>query len=120
MELNVSQLLGSRFELALQLFQQGQSITCDGVVLRLLPDALQVCAVSSWQMQNVTEQTAWQDIRAAQHCVEKLIHRNSDFAILIEGKPKRYLLIEDYGMGSVELWRVANGSLVWSKRLPKA
>jgi hypothetical protein len=112
---------GSRFELALELFRDGRALTFDGVGFWLAPDgALEVRAQTSWYRENVTEQTALNDLERAKTLAASLVKASSEFASLVKGRARRYVLVDDYKMGGIELCRLIDGSLFWSKGFPVA
>ena len=110
---------GSRFELALSDFHNGQPFTFRGVKMWLAPDGSFGASInSSWRIENTTEQTALADLQVAKDTVSDLVVENLPFAVLIKGRPQYFVLTHDYGMGSVELCRLVNESLTWAKRMP--
>ncbi|HEU0143372.1 MAG TPA: hypothetical protein VFQ47_01185 [Nitrososphaera sp.] len=110
---------GSRFELALELFQDGRAFTFDDVGFWLAPDgALEVRVQTSWYRENVTEQTALNDLERAKNLADFLERASPEFASLVKDRPRRYVLVDDYKMGGIELCRLIDGSLFWSKGFP--
>ena len=114
--MEISEPHGSRFELALERLQDGHAFTFRGVGFWLAPDgSLEVRAPSSWRIENITEQTALSDLERAKNLLDVLIEESSSFASLVNGLARRFVLIDDYGMGAVELCRLVNGALIWAK-----
>lgn len=121
LRMEITEPHGSRFELALELFREGRAFTFDGVGFWLAPDgALEVRTQTSWYRENVTEQTALNDLERAQNLADSLERASSEFASLVKGHARRYVLIDDYKMGGIELCRLIDGSLFWSKGFPMA
>ena len=112
---------GPRFELALDRFRDGHAFTLNGVGFWLAPDgALEVSAQTSWFIENVTEQRALDDLDRARRLTDTLIEESPAFASLVKGRPRRYVLIDDYKMGGVVLCRLVDGSLNWSAGMSKS
>jgi hypothetical protein len=111
---------GSRFALALERLQEGFAFTFRSVGFWIAPDgAIEVRAQTSWFLENITEQTALNDLQKAEDLLNLLEAESSEFASLTQGRLRRYVLVDDYGMGGVELCRLVDGLLVWSKGFPK-
>jgi hypothetical protein len=110
---------GSRFELALEDFSNGRAFTFRGVKMWLAANgSLGASINSSWRVENTTEQTARADLQVAKDTVGDLVAESSSFAALVKDRPQYFILIHDYGTGSVELCRLVNGALVWAKGMP--
>ena len=107
---------GSRFELALERLRDGHAFTFRGVGFWFAPDgSLEVRVQSSWRIENTTEQTALNDLDNAKNLMDDLIEESSSFASLVKDSARRLVLIDDYGMGAVELCHLADGALIWAK-----
>jgi hypothetical protein len=109
---------GRRFEVALELLQEGtSSFTFDGVTFSLSDDGLLVVAIQSsyWPLENITEQTALSDLRRAGSVAEYLAGENSLFKAIYESHQHLFILVEYYGRGGeMELARLVNGKVVWA------
>ena len=107
---------GPRFELALERLRDGDAFSFDGVSFWLAQDGcLEVSVVSSWRIENTTEQTALVDVKRAMKLVGDLVAKSSSFAAIAKAHPQRFTLIHDYGTGSVELCRLVDGAIIWAK-----
>ena len=112
---------GSRFELALELFRDGRAITFNGVGFWLAPDhALEIRVQTNWQRENVTELTAWADLKMAKGLADALEKASPAFASVVKDRSRRYVLVDEYKNGGVELCRLVDGKLFWSKGYPAA
>jgi hypothetical protein len=112
---------GSRFELALERFRDGRAFTFDGVGFWLAPDGvLEARVQTSWFRENVTEQTALNDLERAKNLADTLVEASASFASLVKDRPRRYVVVDDYKMGGIELCRLIDGSLLWSNGFPVA
>jgi len=109
----------SRFELALEQLKNGNTFDFGRVNFWLSPEnpysVLEARMRSNWNIQNVTEETAVSDFEQAKEIVSYLKSENSDFAHLLQLHPLRYVLINDYGTGIVEICRLENDNMVWAK-----
>ena len=121
MRMEVTEPHGSRFEVALERLRDGHAFTFRGVGFWLAPDgSLEVRAQSSWRIENTTEQTALSDLENAKNLLAALIKGSSSFASLVMGRAHRFVLIDDYGMGAVELCRLVDGALIWAKGMAQS
>jgi len=119
--MEVTELHGSRFELALELFKENQPFTFRGVGFGLSPGGtLEIRVQSSWRIENTTAPTALDDLERAKILLEALIEESASFASIVKGRDRRLVLVDDYGMGAVELCRLIDGSLIWAKGMPKS
>ncbi len=112
---------GSRFEVALERLRDGHAFTFRGVGFWLAPDgSLKVRVQSSWRLENATGQTALSDLDRAKNLLDALIKESPSFASLVKERARRFILIDDYGMGAVELCRSVDGELIWAKGMPQS
>lgn len=119
--MEVTELRGSRLEVALDLLRDNQGFTFRGIGVSLASDgALEARVQSSWRIENTTEQTALNDLARATTLIDGLIEESASFAAIVKGRERRLVLIDDYGMGAVELCRLVNGSLTWAKGMPQS
>jgi hypothetical protein len=112
---------GLRFELALERLRDGHAFTFRGVGFWLAPDgSLEVRVPSSWGIENTSEQTALSDLEHAKKLLDVLIVESPSFASLVKDRARRFVLIDDYGMGGVELCRLVGGALIWAKGMAQS
>src|SRR5436853_6955689 len=105
--MELTELHGSRFELAIERFRNGDAFTYSGVGFLLAPDgAFEVRVASSWFSDNVTEQTAMSDFEMAKSFADSLTSASPTFSSLIENLTHRYILIDDYKVSGIELCRL--------------
>jgi hypothetical protein len=117
--MEVTEPHGSRFELIIEQFCDGQPFSYQGTGFLLAPDgALELRVPTSWQCANVTEQTALDDFSRAMESVESLVSASVAFASSVVDRARRYVLVEDYGMGGIELCHLVNGRIIWKRTLP--
>jgi hypothetical protein len=65
--MNLIELAGPRFQLAIERFAEGHSFTYAGIGFSLTSAGTLECTVpSSWSIENVTEETAEADLRRAE------------------------------------------------------
>jgi len=119
--MEVTELHGSRFELALELFRDNKVFTFRGVGVGLASDGvLELRVQSSWRVENTTEETALNDLEQAGTLIDALIEESASFASIVKGRQRRLVLIDDYGLGAKEFCHLVDGSLVWAKGMPKS
>lgn len=118
--MEITEPYGSRFELALERLRDGHAFSFRGVGFSFAPDdSLEMRVHSSWRIENTTEQTALGDVDNAQNLLNALIEESSSFASLVKGRARRFVLIDDYGMGALMLCRLIDGALIWAKGMPQ-
>ncbi|MFG0317203.1 MAG: hypothetical protein ACF8XB_08020 [Planctomycetota bacterium JB042] len=112
--MEILELSGERFDLALDRFAAGEAIVFAGVGFRLAPPDVLECRVeSTWSPANVTRARAVRDLEAGRHVLEEL-RRSSRFRSLVDHRRVRTVLLSTYGMGAVELCREFEGVVEWS------
>ena len=108
-----------RFDIGLELLQEGKPFIFDGVSFWIGPDgSLQVSVDTSWRIENTTEQTALIDLGRAKDVLAHLASESSAFRKIIEGRLQRFILVYDCGKSGVELAQLVDGKLVWAKGAP--
>jgi len=119
--MQVTEINGPRFELALERLLGGHAFSLQGINFCLAPDGgLEVSVDSSWRVENVTEQRALKDLRRAESLFASLSTSSSAFADIARRHPRRFILIYEYGSGSIELARLVNETLVWAQGMVPA
>jgi hypothetical protein len=117
--MNLTDLAGARFQLAIDRFAAGHSFTYLGIGFRLDLDGSLECEVpSSWSIENVTEATADADLSRAEQVLAELIGQPA-FSTVTSGRPVRMVLIGDYGNGAVTLCTRAGSAFAWTPGLPR-
>jgi len=106
---------GRRFEVALELLQEGRSFTFDGVRFSLAPHELLVVAaeLSCWPIKD--EQTALTDLRRTKSVADHLAGENPLFAALYRKHQHLFILVNYYGHGGeMEVARLVDDEVVWA------
>jgi hypothetical protein len=112
---------GERWELALDLLGQGTAIVISDVGISLDERSLlRVFVNSSWQLENLTKQSAEEDLARARRVVARLLAADPRFADLAADRRHVYELQQDYGNGSVLLCTLRDGELHWAPGVQKA
>jgi hypothetical protein len=110
---------GARMDNALELFATGQSFVFSGVHFRLVPPDVLECAVeSSWQVPNLTEDTARADLASAYRTLEYLRRESPRFGSLTAGRRVVASLFFGYGMGMVDVCSESGGEFRWTPGFP--
>jgi len=114
--LDVSELNTQQFDIALELMRESKSLTFDGIDFWIDPSGvLRVSVNSSWEIANITDETALNDLERANDVLAYLNRESSEFAQLTNGYSPNFYLCSDYGNGAVELARIVDGKLVRAK-----
>jgi|KBSSwiStaDraftv2_1062776.scaffolds.fasta_scaffold786666_2 hypothetical protein len=114
--MDVSELNTPKFNIALELMHDGKSLAFDGIDFWIDPSGvLRVSVNSSWQIANITDETALNDLERANNVLSYLNRESSEFAQLTRDHPPSFCLSSDYGTGVIELARIVDGKLVWGK-----
>ena len=69
----------------------------------MVDGTLSCSAISQWQPENLTHDRALAELRRAQQTHETLLAESDVYNRAVDGMPVRYSVIENYGMGTVEL-----------------
>ena len=114
--MQINKTTGERFKLALERFRDGHEIVFNDTGFYLNPNGTVECRIqSSWKIENISEERAKEDLAAAEATYNYLIDSSNEFAKLVKGRKLSKVLIDDDGMGSIELCRQENDVLLWSK-----
>ena len=104
--MNVSALSGPRFDLALERFRDGERIGYDDHSFALTSDGhLECYAPSSYRAENATAESVERDVAVARSVLARLVDQSDEFATAVAGRPRRYIVLDDYGMGAMEVGR---------------
>src|SRR6187399_3242530 len=114
--LRVTEFSGSRFSTALELMSEGRTMAYENILFFLNKnrEIVDVSVVTQWQVSNLSDSRALEEIERAVAVFESLVESSSAFRSTIDGCKPRYSLIDDYGMGCIELCHLDNGRLVWN------
>lgn len=111
----LTELNGERLNLALDLFTRGQSFIFNAVVFnRDSTGCVNCMAISQWNSDNLTEELAQNGITRAKDTYAHLRNSCNRFGALTRNAMTRYSLIDDYGMGCIEVCHEEDGKIVWS------
>jgi hypothetical protein len=117
--LEVYELDGPRFALALERFQGGDAFSFQGVGFSInVRGGLECEVASSWQPENVTEATAESDLTRSEMVLAQLLRSSPAFAAAIAGRTVTHVLVDDYDIGTVELCRKTPEGTAWAPGFP--
>jgi len=114
MILDVESADDSRFATGIQLLCEGGGFRINTVEFVVVDRTLSCSAVSQWQHENLTDDRALAELRRAQQTYEMLVAQSDAYSRAVDGMPVRYSVIENYGMGTVELCHLDGDNLVRS------
>jgi len=114
--MDVTHATPERIQAAIELFLEGvDSIKFDRVSIAIRRDRqLEVSVQSKWLPENVIGQTARADILHAQQVFDYIADFSPEFRRRVASIHRRFCVIDDYGMGSVELCYFENDRFFWS------
>jgi len=114
--MDITDTTASRRQLAMERFLQGvDSIELARVCIAIWRDEhLVVSVASQWLPENVTEQTARADLAHAQQIFEHIADLSPEFRRRVASLPRRFCVVDDYGMGAVALCDLEGDRLVWA------
>jgi hypothetical protein len=102
--MDVTDATPNRIKVAMERFLEGHSVVFDRVAFFHGPDALlHVSVASQWLPENVTEQTARNDLNHAKQVMMHLAEMSGAFRERVASLAHRYSVVDDYGTGAVEL-----------------
>ena len=97
----------------------GHPFTFQGVNFSLSHEGvLEVSIDSSWNFENITAETAREDLSQAEVVYQSLRRQSASFAAIVENRPPQFVLIYDTGNAAVELGRLVGQRMVWAKGFP--
>lgn len=103
-----------RFEVALELFMKGESITLDNTNFYLNKEnkTLEIRKISEWSIQNLNEQRASEQFNKSREIFNQLLNEKR-FTEIIANYSIRFSLIQDNGNSSVEICYLSNNKVIW-------
>ena len=105
---------GPRWELALDLLRRGEPFFLGGVTFRRTSeDAIEASVASTWQLRNVTEARARDDIETAHTRTEALLADHPAFRSAVGPSKIEYVLVDDYEIGAVAICRLVDDDIEW-------
>lgn len=115
MMIEVNDLKGNRFDVALKIFEGGETFVFNGSEFWLDPlnSVLHIRIAVTWSRITDKMEEAIVEFQRASHSLTYLVTNSPTFAKIIEGFSPRFALIEDYGTGAVEICYLANDKIVW-------
>ena len=113
--MKVFEIEDKRFEITLELLQQGKSFEFSEVIFYLDKEnkVLEIRIISSWLFQNLNEQRVFEEIIRGEKTYDFLITNHKKFAEIIKEYKLRFSVIEDSGNGTIEVCYLSDGKLIW-------
>ena len=114
--MRVTRLSGERFNLALDRFQEGDHLSFQESSFVLFDEDIVQCNYqSSWKPENLDREKAKKDFIEAEETFHFLKKKSEKFSDLVENRTLEISLIDDYGMGAIELANCRNGEFDWKE-----
>lgn len=105
----------SRLELALEQFGKGGLFSFNEVAFRLVSDQLlEIQVESNWTLDNLDDGKVRNEFKRAKSALEYFSEKVPNFAALTNNFKQRFVLIDDFDHGTVEICSMENGVLVWN------
>jgi hypothetical protein len=112
--MKVDEVNTQRFTVALQLLEEGSTLTFEGVNLWFSKDGyFNVDVESSWWIENTNEMRASADLERAKNVLAYLISESPRFAKMVRNHPQRFTLSYFDGRDGVRLGSFEDGKIVW-------
>ncbi|WP_340103537.1 hypothetical protein [Rhodohalobacter sp. 8-1] len=110
--MQVTKLSGERLDLALDRFLGGDHLNMQEASFVLLDDSSVQCNIqSSWKPANLDREKAKKDFVEAEKTFNYLRENSTKFNGLVRNRNLEISLIDDYGMGAIELAHFKNGEI---------
>ena len=106
---------GRRFDQAIDALAEGSAVAFGDLLLSVSADSLACAIETSWHSENVTEETAHADLARAQRNLAALLEASGRLRQIIGARSVSYVLVEDYGMGLIELCRLVDTEMTWAR-----
>ncbi|OGP12356.1 MAG: hypothetical protein A2052_09205 [Deltaproteobacteria bacterium GWA2_54_12] len=120
--MEISETNGSRFELAMDRFRESKEpIFYKGISFHLKKEdgSLECRIQSTWLPENVTESHAREDFERGKAVLDSFAKESVEFSEVIKDRKVIFSLIDDYGMGAIELCRISGKGMEWSEGYPQ-
>ena len=113
--MKVLELNSMRFEAALELLREGKSFEFSNADFYLdkRNKIIEIRSITSWELQNLTEQRALEEIERGRIIFNYLIDESPKFAEIIKFYQPRFSLIHDNGTGAVEICYLSENKITW-------
>ena len=113
-DLHIDELLGPRYELALDLLREGKPFYYLGLRFEVQSDGELECGVQTTSNRDsLTEEQACHDFERAKAIVQRMLSEAAGFADAVKSRRIEYCLIDDYAIGIVTLCRLDEDELHW-------
>ena len=117
--MKVTEVGTQRFNAALELMREGQSLNFNDVYFYLGNEGiLDVSVDASKIIEEITKDSASEDMERAVATMSYLKDNSSEFAFIVKDYKPEFVLFSNYGTGVVELARLVGDKIVWSHGLP--
>ncbi len=111
--MEITETYGARFELLLERLRAGDQLTRNRLVLRLVETELQCDVVTLMLPDATTEQRARDELKRGRAELEALIAEATALGGIAGTRPVRYVLVYNYGMGTVAIADECGDSFRW-------
>lgn len=118
-DLVIDEPTGERFGLALDELVAGRSFIFLDSNLSIYEGSLQVLVPSQWDTPSINEERALEDLRRADRNIAELASLSPQFAAIIKGLGRVFILVYDYGTAGIHVAELRDGRFAWYPGFPK-
>ncbi len=111
--MEIDSLSGRRFEIALEIFLEGNSINYKGIVFYKDSKFLHVSSYSDYLLENTTEAMAHEKIKYSKVILKEFEDTIPEFKAAVSGLAKQFAFCYDYHTGAVAIATEINNVFKW-------
>ena len=112
--MEITGLVGQRYELAIELFKERKDgLLYEGVLFINKGNSLEVNSYSDWEPKRTTEIMAKEKIERSKQIICHLSSNSNEFKEIESAVPKEFIFCYDYHTGAVMLASERNGKFEW-------
>lgn len=113
--MEINETFGQRFDIAMELFAEGNTISYKKVWFILSgADFVVGTMQSSWKPENVSDIRALEDFRIIDYVFSELKESAPKFLEIVQKRKLKKELVDNYGMGSVGVAYMEDNKIFWN------
>ena len=118
--INVNEIDRHRFQVILELLEEGESFSFDGVSFWVDPSGpLRISVFSAWYFENITREIAIAELNRAKSVFEFLFSKSAEFRQIVKGRPQEYYLVSGDEKSGVDIARMNENHFSWCGESPR-
>ena len=111
--MEITETSGARFELLVERLRTGDALTRGNLTLRLVGTELQCDVVTLMQPESATEPRVRDQLERGRSELDALLREAPALAAAAGRRPVRYVLVYDYGMGTIAIAEERDDGFRW-------